>query len=141
MRFQFDATDNILTIRMPVRFRRRSSRKMILAPAGMDPLPNLADLRSPRPDPAFVAALVKAFQWQELVDLGVYASPKELAAKENIEVTHVYRLMRLTLLAPDIVEAVLDGTQPRPLTLQNVVRGFPVSWKEQRALFGFDEPA
>jgi hypothetical protein len=58
-----------------------------------------------------VTALVKAFQWQDLVDQGVYASPKELAEKENIEVTHVYRLMRLTMLAPDIIEAVLDGTQ------------------------------
>ena len=51
--------------------------------------------------------------------------------------THMYRVMRLTLLAPDIIEAVLNGTQPRTLTLQNVVRGFPVSWQEQRKVFGF----
>jgi hypothetical protein len=60
-----------------------------------------------KPDQSFVSALVKAFQWQDLVDQGVYTSPKELAEKENIEVTHVYRLMRLTMLAPDIIEAVL----------------------------------
>lgn len=74
-----------------------------------------------------VFAFGKAFQWQELIDQGVCGSPKDVAKRENAEVTHVYRLMRLTLLAPDIVEAILDGKQPRTLTLQNVVRGFPVS--------------
>jgi hypothetical protein len=49
----------------------------------------------------------------------------------------MYRVMRLTLLAPDIIEAVLNGKQPRTLTLQNVVRGFPISWQEQRKVFGF----
>jgi hypothetical protein len=113
---------------------------MIIAPSGTGALLNNIDLQSAKPDQSFVAALVKAFQWQELIDQGVYASPKELAEKENIEVTHVYRVMRLTMLAPDIIEAVIDGTQPRPLTLQNIVRGFPISWKEQRALYGFSEP-
>jgi hypothetical protein len=113
---------------------------MIIAPPGAGMLLNTADLKSPKPDQSFVAALVKAFQWQDQVDKGMYASPKELADKENIEVTHVYRLMRLTMLAPDIIEAVLDGTQPRTLTMQNIVRGFPISWKEQRALYGFSDP-
>jgi len=113
---------------------------MIIAPSGAAALLNNIDLKAQKPDQSFVAALVKAFQWQDLVDQGVYASPKELAEKENIEVTHVYRVMRLTMLAPDIIEAVLDGTQPRTLTLQNIVRGFPISWTEQRALYGFSEP-
>ena len=140
MQYHLHEDENILSIRMPVCFRRRSSRKMIIAPSGAGVLLNTGDLKSPKPDASFVAALVKAFQWQDLVDQGVYTSPKELAEKENIEVTHVYRLMRLTMLAPDIIEAVLDGAQPRTLTLQNIVRGFPVSWKEQRALYGFSEP-
>ncbi len=114
---------------------------MIIAPSGAAALLNNIDLKAQKPDQSFVAALVKAFQWQDFVDQGVYASPKELADKENIEVTHVYRVMRLNLLAPDIIEAVLEGTQPRTLTLQNIVRGFPISWKEQRAQFGFNELA
>lgn len=96
---------------------------MIIAPSGAGALLNNIDLKAQKPDQSFVAALVKAFQWQDLIDQGVYTSPKELAIKENIEVTHVYRVMRLTMLAPDIIEAVLDGTQPRTLTLQNIVRG------------------
>jgi hypothetical protein len=49
----------------------------------------------------------------------------------------MYRVMRLTLLAPDIIEAILNGTQPSTLTLQNMVRDFPISWQEQRQVFGF----
>lgn len=113
---------------------------MIIAPSGAGMLLNTSDLKSPKPDASFVTALVKAFQWQDLVDQGIYSSPKDLAEKESIEVTHVYRLMRLTMLAPDIIEAVLNGSQPRTLTLQNIVRGFPISWKEQRALYGFPDP-
>ncbi len=139
MQYHLREDENILSIRMPVCFKRRSSRKMIIAPSGAGVLLNTVDLKSAKPDQSFVSALVKAFQWQDLVDQGVYASPKELAEKENIEVTHVYRLIRLTMLAPDIIEAVLDGTQPRTLTMQNIVRGFPISWKEQRALYGFSE--
>ena len=140
MQYHLHEGENILSIWMPVCFKRRSSRKMIIAPSGVGALLNNIDLKAQKPDQSFVAALVKAFQWQDLVDQGVYASPKELAEKENIEVTHVYRVMRLNMLAPDIIEAVLDGTQPRTLTLQNIVRGFPVSWKEQRALYGFSDP-
>lgn len=140
MQYHLREDENILSIRMPVCFKRRSSRKMIIAPPGAGALLNNADLKATKPDQSFVDALVRAFQWQDLVDQGVYASPKELADKENIEVTHVYRLMRLTMLAPDIIEAVLDGTQPRTLTMQNIVRGFPISWKEQRALYGFSDP-
>jgi len=139
MRLQFSEEENILTIRLPVHFKRRSGRKMIIAPRGMLALPHEKDLRASKPDQSFVNALVKAFQWQELIDQGVCASPKDVAKRENAEVTHVYRLMRLTMLAPDIVEAILDGKQPRTLTLQNVVRGFPISWREQRAQFGFNE--
>lgn len=140
MQYHLHEDGNILSIRMPVCFKRRSSRKMIIAPSGAAALLNNIDLKAQKPDQSFVAALVKAFQWQDLVDQGVYTSPKELAEKENIEVTHVYRVMRLTMLAPDIIEAVLEGTQPRTLTLQNIVRGFPISWKEQRALYGFSDP-
>ena len=140
MQYHLHEDGNILSIRMQVCFKRRSGRKMIIAPKGMLALSHEEDLRALKPEQSFVNALVKAFQWQELTDRGVCASPKDVAKRENAEVTHVYRLMRLTMLAPDIIEAVLDGTQPRTLTLQNIVRGFPISWKEQRALYGFSEP-
>jgi len=74
-------------------------------------------------DYTFISALGKAFSWQRMLDEGKYETPKELAQQEQVEVTYMYRVMRRTLLAPDIIEAILNGTQPRTLTLQNVVRG------------------
>lgn len=125
-----------LHIRIPMQFSRRSSRKMIVGPDGKT-LSEMIDAEADNTDYTFISALGKAFFWQRMLDEGKYESPKELAEKEKIEVTHMYRVMRLTLLAPDIIEAVLNGKQPRTLTLQNVVRGFPISWQEQRKVFGF----
>jgi hypothetical protein len=125
-----------LHIRIPMKFSRRSSRKMIVSPNGQK-IDDMAGMQEDNTDYTFISALGKAFSWQRMLDEGKYESPKELAEKEKVEVTHMYRVMRLTLLAPDIIEAVLNGKQPRTLTLQNVVRGFPISWQEQRKVFGF----
>lgn len=127
---------NTLHIRIPMQFSRRSSRKMIVGPDGKT-LSEMIDAEADNTDYTFISALGKAFSWQRMLDEGRYESPKELAEKEKVEVTHMYRVMRLTLLAPDIIEAVLNGKHPRTLTLQNVVRGFPISWQEQRKVFGF----
>ena len=135
----YDDETKILSITVPVSFKRRKSRKTIVSPNGKN-LKAILEAEGPKQDMTFVSALVKAFGWQEKLDSGKYASPKELAEKEKTEITHMYRLMRLTLLAPDIIQAIMDGQQPRALTLQNVVRGFPISWREQRAMFGFDDP-
>jgi hypothetical protein len=140
MRYQLDPDDNILTVVLPVKFRRKRGRKMIMASDTDAPLLSEQDLAPSKPDETFVSALVKAFRWQEMIDQSMYDNPKELAKKQGIEVTHVYRIMRLTMLAPDIVDAVLHGKQPRDFMLQAVVRGFPISWKEQRAKYGFPAP-
>jgi len=125
-----------LHIRIPMQFSRRSSRKMIVGPDGKT-ISEMIEAEADNTDYTFISALGKAFSWQRMLDEGKYQTPKELAEKEKVEVTHMYRVMRLTLLAPDIIEAVLNGKQPRTLTLQNVVRGFPISWQEQRKVFGF----
>ncbi|MDN5249712.1 MAG: hypothetical protein QWI73_06480 [Alphaproteobacteria bacterium] len=129
-------TLDTLHIRIPMQFSRRSSRKMIVGPDGKT-ISEMIDAEADNTDYTFISALGKAFSWQRMLDEGKYQTPKELAEKEKVEVTHMYRVMRLTLLAPDIIEAVLNGKQPRTLTLQNVVRGFPISWQEQRKVFGF----
>ena len=123
---------------IPVQYKRRSSRKMIMTPEGL-PLSKKeqADIK---PDNSFVTAIMRAFSWQEKLENGTYSSHKEMAEKEKIDITYMYRTMRLTLLAPDIIESILKGTQPRDLTLQNIVRGFPISWHEQREKFGFPQP-
>jgi hypothetical protein len=69
-----------------------------------------------RADPALLKALARAFRYQRLLDEGRYASISEMAAAERIERGYLGSLLRLTLLAPDIVEAILGGPQPHALT-------------------------
>ena len=81
-------------------------------------------------------ALARAFRYQRLLDEGRYASISEMAAAERIERGYLGSLLRLTLLAPDIVEAILDGRQPEGLGLPRLTEPFPLDWLEQRAALG-----
>jgi hypothetical protein len=82
-----------------------------------------------------VKALSRAFRWRKLLETGVFATVEEIAAAEKINASYVGRVLRLTLLAPDIVEATLDGRQPTNLTLAVLMRPFAVGRKEQVAAF------
>src|SRR3954465_4670756 len=86
-----------------------------------------------RSDPALVKALARAFRWQRMLDEGRYASVSEMAAAQKIERGYLGRILRLALLAPDLVEAVLNGTQGSKLSLPRLLEGVPVLWSEQRA--------
>ena len=81
---------------------------------------------------AKVKALARGFRWRKLLDAGDYGSIEELAAKERINASYVGQLVRLTLLAPDIVEAILDGRQPTDVTLAALIKPFPTEWDRQR---------
>jgi len=85
-----------------------------------------------RADPALVKALARAFRYQRLLDEGRYSSISDMAAGERIERGYLGSLLRLTLLAPDIVEAVLDGRQPPELGLPGLMAPFSAEWSEQR---------
>jgi hypothetical protein len=78
-----------------------------------------------------VKALARAFRWRKLLETKVYGTIEELAAAEKINPSYVSRVLRMTLLAPDIVEAILDGSQPQELTLAGLMRTFPLRWDEQ----------
>ena len=80
-----------------------------------------------------VKAIARAFRWRELLENGTHATIAEIAAAEKINESYVGRVLRLTLLAPDIVEAILGGRQPAGLQLADLLRRFPVGWREQRA--------
>ncbi len=67
-----------------------------------------------------------------MLETGVYRSVAELAEAEKVNASYLSRMLRLTLLAPDIVEAVLDGRQPDRMTLAELMKPFPVEWGEQR---------
>ncbi|NDG50016.1 MAG: hypothetical protein EBY30_13495 [Rhodospirillales bacterium] len=79
-----------------------------------------------------VKALARAFRWRRMLETGRYGTIDELAAAEKINSSYVSRLLRLTLLAPDIVEAILDGRQPEEITLPGLMEPFPVEWERQR---------
>lgn len=78
-----------------------------------------------------IKALARAFRWRKLLETGVYATIDEMAAAEKINASYVCRVLRLTLLAPDIVEAILDGRQPTEVTLAVLMKPLAVGWMPQ----------
>jgi hypothetical protein len=111
-----------------MRFQRRGGRKRIVAPDGMAIVP----ATKPQPDGTLVKALARAWRWQRMLDDGVYASVSEIGEAENISKSYVSRILRLVLLAPDIIEVVLEGRSDQALMLEQLERPLPASWKEQR---------
>ena len=102
MQYHLHEGENILSIRMPVCFKRRSSRKMIIAPSGVGALLNNIDLKAQKPDQSFVAALVKAFQWQDLVDQGGFSGVRIADDGKNGEPLPDSSRTALILMAGDI---------------------------------------
>jgi hypothetical protein len=121
-----------ITVRVPLAIRQRPGCKTVVTPVRQS-----RETAVPtRADPALVKALARAFRYQRLLDEGQYASISEMAEGERIERGYLGSLLRLTLLAPDIVEAILDGRQPDRLTLPRLMEPFSANWAEQRAAFG-----
>ena len=94
----------------------------------------------PRVDNAMVKALARAFRWRKMLDEGVHATLEELAKAKGIAPSYVSRILRLTLLAPEIVEAILDGRQPAELQLDDLLDGVPLEWKWQRRSLTNNDP-
>jgi hypothetical protein len=118
-----------VTVRVPLKIRRRPGRRTVVTPV-VDGLPAHSATRA---DPALLKALARAFRYQRLLDEGRYASISEMAAAEKLDRGYIGRLLQLTLLAPDIVEAILDGRQPEGLGLPALLEPLSVAWTEQRA--------
>src|SRR5918995_3998757 len=121
-----------LTIRIPMRLQRRGGRKLIMTPEGA-----AAPARKPRRDETLVKALVRAHRWRRKIESGQAHSITDLAEQEGVTVAYVCRLLPLTCLAPDIVEAILDGRQPTGLRLVEMLGNGPLAWEEQRVIWGF----
>src|SRR5919106_698038 len=117
-----------LVVRIPMRFQCRGGRKRIVAPDGNEIVPT----SKPQPDGTLVKALARAWRWQRMLDEGVYTSVSEIGDAENISKSYVSRILRLALLAPDIVEAILAERPDRSLMLERLERPLPASWEEQR---------
>jgi hypothetical protein len=78
-----------------------------------------------------VKALARAFRWRKMLDHGAHATLEDLAQAKGVHATYVSRVMRLTLLAPEIVEAILDGRQPAELQLDDLLEALPLVWDPQ----------
>ena len=94
-----------LVVRIPMRFQRRAGRKRIVAPDGSAIVPT----SKPQPDGTIVKALARAWRWQRQLDEGAYSSVSDIGEAEGISKSYVSRILRLALLAPDIIEAILAG--------------------------------
>jgi hypothetical protein len=103
----------------------------------MTPEGSAAPTPKPRPDETLIKALVRAHRWRRRIESGRAKSITDLAEHEGVTVAYVCRLLPLTCLAPDIVEAVLGGRQPKGLTLAEMLGNGPLGWEEQRQAFGF----
>ncbi len=90
---------------------------------------------SRRTDNTLVKVLARAFRWKRMLESGEFATVAELAEREGIAASYMTRVLRLTLLAPDIVEAVLDGRQGPEVTLTQVLEPFPLTWQHQAQHF------
>jgi hypothetical protein len=106
---------------------RPSGRKRMVAPDGSEIVPT----SKPQPDGTLVKALARKRRWQKLLDEGVYTSVTEISEAEDIGKAYVSRILRLALLAPDIVEAILEGRANHTLVLERLERPLPAGWEEQ----------
>jgi hypothetical protein len=121
-------TECTVTIRVPISIRQRGGRKVVLSPQGSAITPAASGRQV---DNAMVKAIARAFRWREMLENGTYATIREIANAEKINDSYVGRLLRLTLLAPESVEAILEGRQPAALQLDSLMKAFPISWREQ----------
>lgn len=119
------------TIRVPLTLRRHGGRKLVIVPEGKG-VPVRA---KPTPDDTLLKALARAHRWRRMLESGQVASLNELSEAEKISPSYLTRIYRLTLLAPDIVEAILDGRQPRILQLADMMDDMPAEWEKQRERF------
>jgi len=124
------AATETMTVHVPMTFRNRGGLKWVVAPGGQEFVP--AARPRVRIDSTLVKALARAFRWRRMLESGVVATVAEIAARERINASYVSRVLRLTLLEPEIVEGILDGRQPE-VTLPVLMKRVPVVWGEQRS--------
>jgi hypothetical protein len=116
-----------VTVRVAFRVIKRGGRKQIVPP------PNAPATR-PRIDSALIKALARGFRWKRMLESGHFTTIGDLASKEGIAPSYMTRVMRLTLLAPEIVEAIVDGRQGPEVTLAKLLEPFPAEWDQQEGI-------
>jgi hypothetical protein len=115
-----------ISVNVPFTIRKYGGRKQIITPTGEPEA-----IEKPRVDSTLVKALARAFRWKRMLESGEFTTVKELAKHENLALAYMTRVLRLSLLAPEIVEMILDGRQPPEMTLAALLEPFPVEWERQ----------
>jgi hypothetical protein len=128
----FSDEDETILVQIPLRLRQRGGRKLVITPDGTS---GWTPPRA-RVDSAMVKAIARAHRWRQLLESGAHTTITEIAAAEKINQSYVCRILRLTLLAPDVVEAILDGRQPAALQLPTLFKPLPSDWGAQRTRLG-----
>jgi hypothetical protein len=124
-----------ITVHIPIELRHQGGRKQVVTPAGATPwIPPPS-----RVDNTLVKAIVRAHRWRDMLESGDYATVRDLAKAENINESYLGRVLRLTLLAPKIIEDILEGKQPASLELECLLRKSPVEWSKQLEALSIEE--
>jgi hypothetical protein len=126
-----------ITTFVPFHFKKRGIKKVIVAPEGVSQPIAVTDtpVLTPEQDRPLLKALGRGIYWQQLIDNGTVVSGTELSERECIHRSTVNDMLRLALLAPDIVQAAYEGRLPRAVSLEAILRAkVPLDWNEQRRL-------
>ncbi len=124
-----------ITVHIPMTMKKRGGRKEIILPEGI--APNGSPAHKPGTQEPLVIALARAHRWRMLLESGRFRSIEELAHAVKLDSSYVGRILRLTLLAPDIIMAILEGREPSGLSLGKLMKTLPSDWVEQRTELGF----
>jgi hypothetical protein len=116
-----------ITVHIPITLHRQGGRKQVVTPAGATPW-----IAPPsRVDNTLVKAVVRAHRWRGMLESGHYATVRDLAKAETINESYLSRILRLTLLSPTLIEAILDGKQLPTLELDDLLQQLPIEWDKQ----------
>lgn len=115
-----------ILVQVPFTIRKYGGRKQVVMPAGIHRV-----AQRPSADSTLVKALGRAFRWKRMLESGEFGTVKELAEHEKLGFSYMTRVLRLSLLAPDVVEAILEGRQPPEMKLADLLEPFPLGWDEQ----------
>ena len=118
------AIPETITIHVPFRIVKRGGRKEMILPPG-------ASTARPRSDNTLIKALARAFRWKKMLESGEFATIGDLASKEGIASSYMTRVMRMTLLAPEIIEAIVEGRQGPEVTLAGLMEPVGGTWADQ----------
>jgi hypothetical protein len=118
-----------ISVHIPITLRHQGGRKQVVTPADAAPwIP-----RAARVDSTLVKAVVRAHRWRDMLECGRHATVRDLAKAECINESYLSRVLRLTLLAPEIIQSILEGHQPAGLELDGLLGPLPLNWAQQHA--------